>query len=64
MPSKARAWALHDSAGLCRSIYTELMDVETECNRLLTYDRKVGKADLKVVAEPMPVGWCRCNWCR
>lgn len=31
--------------GLCAAIYTQITDVETECNGLLTYDRKVVKAD-------------------
>jgi hypothetical protein len=43
----AKAWALNDTAGLSAVIYTQLTDVETECNGLLTYDREVNK----VVAE-------------
>ena len=39
----AKAWVLKDKAGLCACIYTQLTDVETECNGLLTYDRKVNK---------------------
>lgn len=31
--------------GLCGAIYTQLSDVEDEINGLLTYDRKVLKAD-------------------
>ena len=38
---------LKDKAGLCACIYTQLTDVETECNGLLTYDREVNK----VIAE-------------
>jgi hypothetical protein len=34
---------LRDSAGLSGAIYTQLTDVETECNGLLTYDRAVEK---------------------
>jgi len=43
----AKAWKLKDSAGLSAVIYTQLTDVETECNGLLTYDRAVNK----VIAE-------------
>lgn len=42
----ARVWALHDSFGLSAAVYTQLTDVETECNGLLTYDRAVAKLDL------------------
>ncbi len=31
--------------GLCGAVYTQLTDVEEECNGLLTYDRAVCKAD-------------------
>jgi hypothetical protein len=43
----AKAWALNDTAGLSAVIYTQITDVETECNGLLTYDREVNK----VIAE-------------
>lgn len=43
----AKAWALKDEAGLSALIYTQLTDLETECNGLLTYDRAVNK----VIAE-------------
>ena len=43
----AKAWGLKDTAGLSAVIYTQLTDVETECNGLLTYDREVNK----VIAE-------------
>jgi len=36
---------LRDSVGLSGAIYTQLTDVETECNGLLTYDRAVEKLD-------------------
>ena len=39
----AKAWVLKDKAGLSACIYTQLTDVETECNGLLTYDREVNK---------------------
>ena len=35
--------------GLCAAIYTQLTDVENECNGLVTYDRQVCKVD----EEPM-----------
>jgi hypothetical protein len=38
-----KAWELKDKAGLSAVIYTQLTDVETECNGLLTYDREVNK---------------------
>ena len=45
------AWALKDSHGLNAVVYTQLTDVETEANGLLTYDRAVIKPDLgRVVA--------------
>jgi hypothetical protein len=37
--------ALRESAGLSAAIYTQLTDVETECNGLVTYDRAVVKVD-------------------
>ena len=38
-----RAWELNATEGLSAVIYTQLTDVETECNGLLTYDRAVNK---------------------
>ena len=35
--------------GLCAAIYTQVSDVEDEINGLLTYDRKVSKADEKTM---------------
>ena len=35
----------HIGTGLCATVYTQLSDVEDETNGLLTYDRKVCKAD-------------------
>ena len=43
----AKAWALRDKSGLSAVIYTQITDVETEGNGLLTYDREVNK----VIAE-------------
>ena len=39
----AKAWELQAKAGLSAVIYTQLTDVETECNGLLTYDREINK---------------------
>jgi hypothetical protein len=36
---------LRENAGLCAAVYTQLTDVETECNGLVTYDRAVVKVD-------------------
>jgi len=41
----AKAWKLKDTAGLSAMIYTQITDLETECNGLLTYDRAVNKVD-------------------
>ena len=41
----AKAWKLKDTAGLSAVIYTQLTDLETECNGLVTYDREVNKVD-------------------
>jgi hypothetical protein len=45
----ARAWHLKDNPGLCAAVYTQITDVETEGNGLLTYDRAVIKVDLERV---------------
>ncbi len=45
-----RAWQLKDNPGLCAVIYTQITDVETEGNGLLTYDRAVVKVDADKVA--------------
>ncbi len=44
-------WRLKDEAGLCAAVYTQLTDCETECNGLLTYDRKIIKVALPASAE-------------
>ncbi len=36
---------LKDSAGLSAVVYTQITDVETECNGLITYDRQIIKVD-------------------
>lgn len=37
--------------GLAATVYTEVSDVEDECNGLLSYDRKVVKIDMKLAKE-------------
>ncbi len=37
-------YTLHETPGLSAAVYTQLTDVEVECNGLLTYDRQVVKA--------------------
>ena len=39
------------SKGLSAAIYTQLTDVETEINGLITYDRKVIKVDKELSKE-------------
>jgi hypothetical protein len=43
-------WRLHRERGLSAVVYTQLTDVESEANGLLTYDREVIKVDLARVA--------------
>jgi len=38
-----KSWLLNVTDGLSAVIYTQLTDVETECNGLLTYDREINK---------------------
>jgi len=45
-----RVWELKENQGLSAAVYTQITDVETECNGLLTYDRAVIKVDLAKVA--------------
>ena len=40
----SQVWELKDR-GLCAAVYTQITDVETESNGLLTYDREVFKVD-------------------
>lgn len=51
-----RAWELKDEKGLSGAIYTQLTDVETECNGLLTYDRKVIKMPIEIIAKAVSRG--------
>jgi hypothetical protein len=39
-----------DKPGLCAAVYTQLTDVEVECNGLMTYDRAIVKPDMERVA--------------
>ena len=39
-------WGFRDARGLNALVYTQLTDVETEANGLLTYDREIIKVDL------------------
>ncbi|SIO66868.1 Glycosyl hydrolases family 2 [Singulisphaera sp. GP187] len=45
-----RSWNLKESSGLSAAIYTQITDVETEANGLLTYDREIIKVDVARVA--------------
>lgn len=40
-----KAWKFQKEKGLAAAVYTQLADVETECNGFLTYDRAVLKMD-------------------
>ena len=37
--------------GLCAAIYTQLSDVQSEVNGIVTYDRQVVKVDVKALKE-------------
>ncbi len=41
-----KAWELKNDPGLSGVVYTQITDVETECNGLMTYDRSLIKVDL------------------
>ncbi len=41
---------LKETDGLCAAVYTQITDVEVECNGLVTYDRKVVKAPARGIA--------------
>jgi hypothetical protein len=43
-------YRLRDNSGLSAAVYTQITDVETEINGLLTYDREVVKVDQERVA--------------
>lgn len=42
---------LRDQNGLSAAVYTQITDVETECNGLLTYDRAAYKVDVDAVLK-------------
>jgi hypothetical protein len=44
-------WGLRQTQGLSAAVYTQITDVETECNGLLTYDRAVIKVDVAKVRD-------------
>jgi hypothetical protein len=46
-----QAWYLKKNLGLCAIVYTQMTDVETECNGLVTYDREIMKIDPALVAS-------------
>jgi hypothetical protein len=46
-----RAYRMRDTAGLSAAVYTQLTDVEVECNGLLTYDREILKPDAERIAH-------------
>jgi hypothetical protein len=46
----ARVWELKEKPGLSAAVYTQITDVETEGNGLLTYDRALVKVDLERAA--------------
>jgi hypothetical protein len=45
-----KVWQLRDDPGMCASVYTQITDVETECNGIYTYDRAVLKLDPEMAA--------------
>ncbi|HWD21214.1 MAG TPA: glycoside hydrolase family 2 TIM barrel-domain containing protein [Verrucomicrobiae bacterium] len=51
----SRLHVLRDSFGLSAAIYTQVTDVETECNGLLTYDRAVAKLDPQIARAAVNV---------
>ena len=46
----SRVWQYKESHGMSAAVYTQITDVETECNGLLTYDRAVIKPDVAKTA--------------
>jgi len=46
-----KVWKLKETHGLSAAVYTQITDVETEGNGLLTYDRAVIKVDLERTAR-------------
>jgi hypothetical protein len=46
-----KVWAYKDSPGISAAIYTQITDVEEECNGLMTYDRAVIKPNIDKIAD-------------
>jgi len=46
-----QAWRHHETRGLSAAVYTQVTDVENECNGLLTYDRAVAKLSAATLAD-------------
>jgi len=46
-----RVWLFKERPGLSAAIYTQISDVETECNGLMTYDRAIIKVGLEQAAK-------------
>ncbi len=44
-------WRYKEEEGLAATVYTQTADVETETNGLMTYDRKVIKADVEILKK-------------
>jgi hypothetical protein len=47
----SQAWGMRETQGLNAAIYTQITDVETEANGLLSYDREVIKVDVDAVRQ-------------
>jgi hypothetical protein len=45
-----KAWSLDRKPGLSAIVYTQITDVETECNGLMTYDRAIIKPDARKIS--------------
>ncbi len=54
----AARYELKNDKGLSAAVYTQLTDVETEGNGLLTYDRAVVKPDLSRAAAAAEGDFC------
>jgi len=44
-------WRLQDKMGLSAAVFTQISDVETECNGLMTYDRSVTKIPPEILRQ-------------
>jgi len=45
-----QVWQYRETHAMSAAVYTQITDVETECNGLMTYDRAITKPDVKKVA--------------